>query len=45
MLVPKVSSADDVSAYSAALEGRARLWTMIETCQAMLRLDRHMARA
>jgi citrate lyase subunit beta/citryl-CoA lyase len=39
VLVPKVSSGDGIDAYAAALGGRARLWAMIETCQAMLRLD------
>ena len=39
VLVPKVSSAEDVAAYADALAGRAALWAMIETCRAVLRLD------
>ncbi len=39
ILVPKVSKMEDIGACSARLKGRARLWAMIETCQALLRLD------
>jgi citrate lyase subunit beta/citryl-CoA lyase len=39
VLVPKVSTPTHVAAYAAALGGRAGLWAMIETCQAMLGLD------
>ena len=42
VLVPKVASVADIEAYDAALAAAApsqALWTMIETCGAMLRLD------
>src|SRR5579864_6782447 len=42
VLVPKVNSPDDVSAYDAALRAApaaTRLWAMIETCPAMFALD------
>lgn len=39
VLVPKVSAPEDLAAYAAALGGGARLWAMIETCLAVLRLD------
>jgi citrate lyase subunit beta / citryl-CoA lyase len=39
ILVPKVSTADDVTAYDAALSGPSRLWVMIETCRALFHLD------
>jgi citrate lyase subunit beta/citryl-CoA lyase len=39
VLVPKVSSADDVADYDDALPGGTRLWAMIETCAALFRLD------
>ncbi|ACG76564.1 citrate lyase beta subunit [Phenylobacterium zucineum HLK1] len=38
VLVPKVSSAEDLAACAGAA-GSLRIWAMIETCQAMLRLD------
>ena len=43
VLVPKVSSADDLLAYDAALAGAppaTRLWTMIETCAVVPELGR-----
>ena len=48
VLVPKVSSADDIRAYHDALAGAPaalQLWTMIETCGAVLRLDAMAAMA
>lgn len=42
ILVPKVSSADDVRAYDAAIAAappHTRLWIMIETCALIPRLD------
>jgi citrate lyase subunit beta/citryl-CoA lyase len=39
ILVPKVSSPEDVAAYEAHLSGRPRLWAMIETCASIFRLD------
>ena len=39
VLVPKVSSADEVRAADALLGGDTRLWVMIETCAAMFRLE------
>jgi len=39
VLVPKVSGPQDLAAYAEALGGGARLWAMIETCAAILRLD------
>lgn len=42
ILVPKVSSADDVRAYDAAIAaapGHTRLWIMVETCALLPRLD------
>lgn len=39
ILLPKVSSPDHLVAVAEALAGRARLWAMIETCQAVFRLD------
>ncbi len=39
ILAPKVSSAADVAAYDAALNGDTRLWVMIETCAALFALD------
>ena len=38
VLVPKVSSAEDLAHCAAALGGTMRLWAMIETCQAILSL-------
>jgi citrate lyase subunit beta/citryl-CoA lyase len=48
VLVPKVSSAGDIRAYHDALTGAPaalQLWTMIETCGAVLRLDAMAAMA
>lgn len=39
VLVPKIASADDLSAYAAPLGGQTRLWAMIETCAAIFALD------
>ncbi|HEY8573698.1 CoA ester lyase [Phenylobacterium sp.] len=39
VLAPKVGSAEALAAYAAGLKGRARLWAMVETCQAMFALD------
>ena len=39
ILVPKVSSAHDVTAYGAAQAARVPLWAMIETCSALFALD------
>ncbi len=39
VLVPKVSSPADLSAYRTALGPKTALWAMIETCQAILSLD------
>jgi len=42
ILVPKVSTADDIARYDAALASAhsgMQLWTMIETCQAVANLD------
>jgi citrate lyase subunit beta/citryl-CoA lyase len=39
ILLPKVSSPEDLAAAARAVSGRARLWAMIETCQAVFRLD------
>jgi citrate lyase subunit beta/citryl-CoA lyase len=39
VLAPKVSSPEDLAHYAAALEGKTRLWAMIETCAAVFRLD------
>lgn len=42
VLVPKVSTPDDVAQYDAALataHARMELWTMIETCRAVTHLD------
>jgi citrate lyase subunit beta/citryl-CoA lyase len=39
VLVPKVAAPEDLAHYAAALQGRSRLWAMIETCQAVFRLD------
>ena len=48
VLVPKVSSPQDIAAYDAALEGAApemQLWAMIETCAAVFALGPIAARA
>jgi len=39
VLVPKISSAEALEPYAAALAGGTRLWAMIETCAAMFALD------
>lgn len=39
VLVPKVSSADDVRHYAAALGTSTQLWAMIETCASVFALD------
>jgi citrate lyase subunit beta/citryl-CoA lyase len=39
ILLPKVSAPSDVTAAAGAVGGRTRLWAMIETCQAVFRLD------
>jgi citrate lyase subunit beta/citryl-CoA lyase len=39
VLVPKVSSPDDLAAYRQALGPATPLWAMIETCQAVFALD------
>jgi citrate lyase subunit beta/citryl-CoA lyase len=39
VLVPKVSSPEDLAAYRKALGRKTPLWAMIETCQAVLALD------
>ncbi|MDB5474597.1 MAG: citrate lyase beta subunit [Phenylobacterium sp.] len=39
ILLPKVSSPEDVAIAGARIGGRTRLWAMIETCQAVFRLD------
>jgi citrate lyase subunit beta/citryl-CoA lyase len=39
VLVPKVSSPEDLAAYRKALGPKAPLWAMIETCQAIFALD------
>lgn len=39
VLVPKVSSPEDLRAYSAQLAPLVRLWAMVETCRALLNLD------
>ena len=39
VLVPKVSTPDDLAAYRQALGPATPLWAMIETCQAILALD------
>src|SRR4051794_5848351 len=35
VLVPKVASPDDLAHYAGPLQGRTRLWAMIETCAAI----------
>jgi len=48
VLVPKVSSAQDIARYHASLADAPpalQLWTMIETCGAVLRLDEMAAQA
>jgi len=39
ILLPKVSGPADLAAAAEVVAGRARLWAMIETCQAVFRLD------
>lgn len=38
VLVPKVSSPEDLAHYAAPLGGKTRLWAMIETCAAVFQL-------
>lgn len=48
VLVPKVSSPEDIDRYHAALSAapaRLQLWAMIETCASMARLDAIAAKA
>lgn len=45
VLVPKVSTPDDLAGYAAGLAGAAPLWAMIETCKAILKLDALAAEA
>jgi citrate lyase subunit beta/citryl-CoA lyase len=39
ILLPKVSAPADLAVCAERVGGRARLWAMIETCQAVFRLD------
>ena len=39
ILLPKVSAPPDLAAAAGVVQGRTRLWAMIETCQAVFRLD------
>jgi citrate lyase subunit beta/citryl-CoA lyase len=39
ILLPKVCSPEDLAVAAARTGGRVRLWAMIETCQAMFRLE------
>jgi len=39
VLVPKISSADELAPYAEGLGPETRLWAMIETCQGLLNLD------
>ncbi|MDB5442367.1 MAG: citrate lyase beta subunit [Phenylobacterium sp.] len=39
ILLPKISAPEDLFACAGAVKGRARLWAMVETCQAIFRLD------
>lgn len=39
ILIPKVSSAHDVTAYGAAQAAQVPLWAMVETCAALFALD------
>ena len=39
ILLPKISSAEDLFACAGVVKGRAGLWAMVETCQAIFRLD------
>jgi citrate lyase subunit beta/citryl-CoA lyase len=39
VLVPKVATPQDLAHYAAPLQGKTRLWAMIETCQAIFQLD------
>jgi citrate lyase subunit beta/citryl-CoA lyase len=39
ILVPKISGPADLAAYDRALQGRTRLWAMMETCAAVFALD------
>ena len=39
ILLPKLASTEDVESCAEQVDGRAALWGMIETCQAVFRLD------
>lgn len=39
ILLPKLASVDDLESCAEQVAGRTRLWGMIETCQAIFRLD------
>jgi citrate lyase subunit beta/citryl-CoA lyase len=39
VLVPKVATPEDLAHYAGPLEGRTRLWAMIETCAGIFQLD------
>jgi citrate lyase subunit beta/citryl-CoA lyase len=39
ILVPKVGAPEDLAHYAQALDGKTRLWAMIETCAAVFDLD------
>ncbi|MDP2215463.1 CoA ester lyase [Phenylobacterium sp.] len=39
ILVPKIDGPDDLAPYSKALPEGVALWAMVETCQALFRLD------
>lgn len=45
VLAPKIGGPEDVDAYAQALPGGAPLWIMVETAQALFRLDAIAARA
>jgi citrate lyase subunit beta/citryl-CoA lyase len=39
VLVPKIAIPEDLAHYAAPLQGKTRLWAMIETCQAISQID------
>src|SRR5512146_1485637 len=39
ILLPKLASTDDIESCAEQVDGRAALWGMIETCQAIFHLD------
>ncbi|HEX3699398.1 MAG TPA: CoA ester lyase [Phenylobacterium sp.] len=39
VLIPKIAAPDEIAEAARIVAGRTRLWAMIETCQAMFRLD------